>query len=414
MSSWAGEAGARHAFLPNSFRFGTETEAKAFIERVKETWIPKGFIWTTRTLRSRDPVDSRWDSKEKEVVRLTVTGDVTPAVTIPNVTPNVTEEEDEIPSLVNEKSYRTDDRSRRRQQRRRIFNREAWRNYQDESRWLDKEGQTLLSEALREDLRHLMSHDDCRFGLSRKIYEGFKAAHGGIEPGSYVVTERAEHGACDYGIEQEMRQIKGVFAIDSDDDPGPHYATSEFLVAKSVKKGAKLKALKTKLAKPEAGKDEAETALAYLSLLKPTKQPTYSSTYLKDCAGSWGKRHGHSPYVSHDALIEAATRLGLTFKPFKDSDADIGASVCDVQALLEEGFELGEVVQGSSAMEDLCRWLAMPEVIAQYKHELAEFCALPHLPVVKRPVESMAELLRRVRQKAEGVRRLQKVAAKKA
>jgi hypothetical protein len=32
--SWAGEAGARHDFFPNSYRFDTEEEAKAFIAQV--------------------------------------------------------------------------------------------------------------------------------------------------------------------------------------------------------------------------------------------------------------------------------------------------------------------------------------------------------------------------------------------
>src|SRR5712671_5678463 len=102
MSSWAGEVGARHAFLQNSYRFGTEAEAKAFIEQLKDQWIPKGFIWTTRTLRSKDPINARWDIKKKEAIRLDVTAAVTTAPAPPPMT--VEEYEDETPeSLVNER-----------------------------------------------------------------------------------------------------------------------------------------------------------------------------------------------------------------------------------------------------------------------------------------------------------------------
>jgi len=73
---------------------------------------------------------------------------------------------------------------------------------------------------------------------------------------------------------------------------------------------------------------QVETALAYLSQLKPTKQPTFSSYHLKHCAERWGKRHGMEPYVSNGALIEAAIRLGLVIKP-NNINAGIGVSKHD-------------------------------------------------------------------------------------
>jgi hypothetical protein len=280
------------------------------------------------------------------------------APVVPAVTVDATDEDEAPETLVNEKSYRSRIDSRRK--RRRIINREAWRNYQDESCWLDKEGQTLLSEALRNDLRHLMSHDDCRYELSRKLYEGFKAAHGGSAPGPYVVRERAEHGSCRYDIDQQTRQIKDVFG----DGGGPQYAESEFLVTKSVKKrGVKLQSLKAKsLSKLVAFAEES---------------------------GVEGVGTMRKPELIHAIVTQ-----------FGNAEEDLHV------------FDLNDEVQGGSAMEELTRWLAVPEVFAVYSKALAEFCAVAP-PVAKpRPAETMAALLRRVRQKLEGVRRLQKVAKK--
>lgn len=80
---------------------------------------------------------------------------------------------------------------------------------------------------------------------------------------------------------------------------------------------------------------EVETALAYLSQLKPTKQPTCGSYYLKHRAERWGRYNGMEPYVSNGALIEAAIRLGLTIKPL-NINADIGVSKRDVKTLCKE------------------------------------------------------------------------------
>ncbi len=81
--------------------------------------------------------------------------------------------------------------------------------------------------------------------------------------------------------------------------------------------------------------DQTETALAYMSQLKPTKRPTYSSYYLKHHAEEWGRRHGHCSYVSNGALIAAAIRLKLVIKP-TGINADIGVSRHDVKALCKE------------------------------------------------------------------------------
>jgi hypothetical protein len=55
----------------------------------------------------------------------------------------------------------------------------------------EQEDQTLLSEAIRHDLRHLMSHGHCRYEISRRLYELFKDAHGGMAPENmqYVVKD---------------------------------------------------------------------------------------------------------------------------------------------------------------------------------------------------------------------------------
>jgi hypothetical protein len=81
--------------------------------------------------------------------------------------------------------------------------------------------------------------------------------------------------------------------------------------------------------------DEVETAVAYLSQLQPTKQPTTSSYYLKHRAEKWGRRHGHSSYVSNGALIAAAIRLELPIEP-TGINANIGVSKRDVKALCKE------------------------------------------------------------------------------
>ncbi|XIA62198.1 hypothetical protein ACFIOY_21390 [Bradyrhizobium sp. TZ2] len=48
-----------------------------------------------------------------------------------------------------------------------------------------------ISDTIRNDLCHLMTHGHCRYVTSRRLYEGFKAAHGGKAPEDmgYAVQE---------------------------------------------------------------------------------------------------------------------------------------------------------------------------------------------------------------------------------
>jgi hypothetical protein len=84
--------------------------------------------------------------------------------------------------------------------------------------------------------------------------------------------------------------------------------------------------------------DQVETALAYLSQLGRTKQPTFSSYYLKHRAEGWGRFFAETNYVSNGALIAAAVRLGLVIKPF-GINAGIGVSKRDVDRLYRQECE---------------------------------------------------------------------------
>lgn len=342
--SWAGEAGARHAYLPNSFRFVSKAEAKCFIDQVMAQWIPQGFIWAVQVVRSEDPVNAVWDDRQKEAIGLDVALESAPTTPIEHAT---SEDEDETPALVNEKSYRSDANSRKRQQR--IINREAYRLFEDQSQWYDQEDQALLSETLRDDLRQLLAHGDCCCELSRKIYDGFKTAHDGRAPEgqNYTVTERPGYGGCRYEIDQDIRQLKGVF---SGDDDGPRYAITEFLVTKSAKKrGVKLQTLKTKsLAKLVAFAEEMGVEGAGIPL-----------------------RMMRKPELIHE-IIKGAELAGD-----------------DLHA-----FDLGEGVAGGSAMQELIRWLAMPEVHDVYREELKELAALNLEDTGSKPLTGLTNIHR--------------------
>jgi hypothetical protein len=62
---------------------------------------------------------------------------------------------------------------------------------ESEALYLELEERVLLSTTIRADLRHLMSHGHCRYEISQRLYDGFKAAHDGIAPENmeYVMTE---------------------------------------------------------------------------------------------------------------------------------------------------------------------------------------------------------------------------------
>jgi hypothetical protein len=295
-----------------------------------------------RVVRSQDPVNARWDNRKQEAIML----DDAPAVSadVADMTMTVTsnEAEDETPAeLVNEAAYRASDNKKKKQHHR--INRETYRDYQDESQWDDEEQQVLLSESLRNDLRRLIAHGDCRFELSRKIYQGFKTAHDGRAPGeNYTVTERPEHGACRYDLDQEVRQLKGVF---SGDDDGPRYAITEFLVTKSAKKrGVSLKTLK--------GKSLAK-------LVAFAEEMGVESTGLMQ---------------KHELVHEILKGAELAEDPFV--------------------FDLGEGAAGGSAMQELARWLAAPEVRAVYQSELNEMSALDPMDTGSKPIVGLTNIHR--------------------
>jgi hypothetical protein len=160
--SWAGEARGRHDWYPNSYRFDAEDEAKRFIHQLKERWIPRGFMRSTRTLWSREPVNARWNATREEAIRL--------AIPIPTAVPAPEDDqEDLLHHLVDETSYRA-----RKKLPRRVINRELFRQYRDETRWSDKEQEVLLIDALRHDIRHLLAHGDCRYELSQHLYQAYQ------------------------------------------------------------------------------------------------------------------------------------------------------------------------------------------------------------------------------------------------
>jgi hypothetical protein len=83
---------------------------------------------------------------------------------------------------------------------------------------------------------------------------------------------------------------------------------------------------------PPPSEHEIETAMAYLSLLKPASKPTLSSYGLKHSAECWGGLNGRCGYVSNGALIAAAIRLNLAIKP-DGINAMVGVSSRDVREL---------------------------------------------------------------------------------
>src|ERR1700722_12676457 len=77
---------------------------------------------------------------------------------------------------------------------------------------------------------------------------------------------------------------------------------------------------------------QVETAIAFLSMLTPTKTPRVGSGTLKHDAEAWGKRHGLCSYISRGALTAAAVALGLAVRGygplwFENPHAAIGVSL---------------------------------------------------------------------------------------
>jgi hypothetical protein len=83
---------------------------------------------------------------------------------------------------------------------------------------------------------------------------------------------------------------------------------------------------------------QVETAIAFLSLLTPTKKPQIGSGTLKHHAENWGESHGLCSYISRGALTAAAVALGLVVKscgPWWEynSHVAIGVSLKDLRRI---------------------------------------------------------------------------------
>jgi hypothetical protein len=55
---------------------------------------------------------------------------------------------------------------------------------------LEAEDRELLSDLVRNDLRHLMTHGHCRLGVTKRLYQAFLDAHGGKMPDKFIDTGR--------------------------------------------------------------------------------------------------------------------------------------------------------------------------------------------------------------------------------
>jgi len=53
-----------------------------------------------------------------------------------------------------------------------------------------------ISDPIRHDLRHLMAHGHCRYELSQRLYDAYRAAHAGMAPEdvAYVVEKLPKKG----------------------------------------------------------------------------------------------------------------------------------------------------------------------------------------------------------------------------
>jgi hypothetical protein len=84
--------------------------------------------------------------------------------------------------------------------------------------------------------------------------------------------------------------------------------------------------------------DQVQAAIAFLSMLTPTKTPRIGSGSLKHHAENWGRRHGLCSYISRGALTAAAVGLGLvveTYPPSFDMNPHvaIGVSIKDLRRI---------------------------------------------------------------------------------
>jgi hypothetical protein len=59
------------------------------------------------------------------------------------------------------------------------------------------------------------------------------------------------------------------------------------------------------------------TAIAFVKLCQPIKNPVLTSYGLKHVAERWGERNGMEPYVANGEFIVAAIYLGVPVKPIE-------------------------------------------------------------------------------------------------
>jgi hypothetical protein len=83
--------------------------------------------------------------------------------------------------------------------------------------------------------------------------------------------------------------------------------------------------------------DQVETAMAFLKLLQPIKQPAIDSGTLKHDCENWGSVNGLCAYVSRGALTAAAIGLGYPVRAYRyGPHVAIGVSLKDLKGLNAE------------------------------------------------------------------------------
>jgi len=186
--SWASEVRGKKIWYPNPYRFKTRKEAESFADDLKAKWVPLGFVEAVNVFEAKkkvptepptwihDPVNARWDDEKKDVFRLTIKAVEEAVETVVEAADDITEgEEDSLQyQTFNEIPYRG--RSSKKLPRR--IDRALRAAYEDETQLPEMEDMVLLSSTVRHDLRHMIAHGQCRYGLSRKIFDLFMDAHG--------------------------------------------------------------------------------------------------------------------------------------------------------------------------------------------------------------------------------------------
>jgi hypothetical protein len=84
--------------------------------------------------------------------------------------------------------------------------------------------------------------------------------------------------------------------------------------------------------------DQVQTAIAFLSMLTPTKTARIGTGSLKHLAEDWGRRQGFATYISRGALTAAAVALGLAVRRYgpwfaTNPHVAIGVSLRDLKRI---------------------------------------------------------------------------------